>query len=586
MILYENFNTINQTLPHFERHEHFAMETPNQSCSALLTLPLEERCTYIDHSTACSTNVYLINYINIIFCKLRISTILGAAVTSIVLLIIICLYFIIFGAAADLFFCPALAVLARMLRMSENVAGVTLVAFGNGAPDIFSSLAYLESNTHRLYADIFASALFVVLIVAGVIFYGFPFAAQPYLLLRDVLFLLLDICVIDFIIKKDNALSLIDSVITLCIYFCYLFVVIFDQYLVRRATKILQFRRNTLKRLSNMELIRLNDLRTQGAIRQQKKLSFLDHREPSIMYTDSVVSTLPTLWQQFYLSLKPYDEIEWERSKMPMKGFIILRLPILAILKIFIPITDQGEEGHGWSRLLNCAQMVLLPSFICYATLSKYSLFGLPIFVWSILLALPMALIVFIKTATNRTPLYHQYFSILSVAGSIFVVRICCAEIVNVLAVLSIFTGLSSSFFGVTLLSWANSIGDLIANQYLARQGYQNMALAACFGGPLFNSLLAVGSTLLYKTLTYEDFLIKEFGEGVMGENCTIFLIIGLFAILLGALTTDFYFRPSFGVYVIIMYCSFFLYNILGEFKFIHPYGTDHRMDQAIEPEL
>lgn len=109
-------------------------------------------------------------------------------------------------------FCPALAVLARMLRMSENVAGVTLVAFGNGAPDIFSSLAYLESNTHRLYADIFASALFVVLIVAGVIFYGFPFAAQPYLLLRDVLFLLLDICVIDFIIKKDNALSLIDSV--------------------------------------------------------------------------------------------------------------------------------------------------------------------------------------------------------------------------------------------------------------------------------------------------------------------------------------------------------------------------------------
>lgn len=82
-----------------------------------------------------------------------------------------------------------------------------------------------------------------------------------------------------------------------------------------------------------------------------------------------------------------------------------------------------------------------------------------------------------------------QYFSILSVAGSIFVVRICCAEIVNVLAVLSIFTGLSSSFFGVTLLSWANSIGDLIANQYLARQGYQNMALAACFGGPLFSEL-------------------------------------------------------------------------------------------------
>lgn len=116
------------------------------------------------------------------------------------------------------------------------------------------------------------------------------------------------------------------------------------------------------------ELIRLNDLRTQGAIRQQKQLSFLDRREPSIMNSDSLASTLPTLWQQFYLSLKPYDESEWDRANLPTKGLIILRMPILVILKIFIPITDQEEEGHGWSRLLNCAQMVLLPSLICYAT--------------------------------------------------------------------------------------------------------------------------------------------------------------------------------------------------------------------------
>lgn len=109
-------------------------------------------------------------------------------------------------------FCPALAVLARMMRMSENVAGVTLVAFGNGAPDIFSSLSYLQNNTRRLYADILASALFVVLIVAGIIFYSFPFFAQPYLLLRDALFLLLDVCVIDYIIKKDSAISVGDSV--------------------------------------------------------------------------------------------------------------------------------------------------------------------------------------------------------------------------------------------------------------------------------------------------------------------------------------------------------------------------------------
>ncbi|XP_036323679.1 mitochondrial sodium/calcium exchanger protein-like [Rhagoletis pomonella] len=227
-----------------------------------------------------------------------------------------------------------------------------------------------------------------------------------------------------------------------------------------------------------------------------------------------------------------------------------------------------------------------LKSACIYSLVNMYSLFGIPLFIWVGLAACPIALCMFVGSTTNRIPFFHQYLSILSVAGSIFVVRVCCAEAFNALVVLSIFTGLSSSFVGVTLLTWANSIGDLIANQYLARQGYQNMALAACFGGPIFNSLLAVGSTLLYKTLTEDNFLLKEFGSGIMGENATIFLIISIFIILLGALTTDFFFRPSFGIYTIIMYFLFFVYNILGEFDIIHPYGTDHRMDQRIESEL
>ncbi|XP_020713997.1 mitochondrial sodium/calcium exchanger protein-like isoform X1 [Ceratitis capitata] len=585
MILFENFNTTHQTSPHFERHQHFAMEISNRSCYGLLTLPVEDRCAYIESSSSCLPDVYLINYIHIIFCNLEISTMWGRAFSSLVLLIIIGIYFTIFGVTSDIFFCPALAVLARMMRMSENVAGVTLVAFGNGAPDIFSSLSYLQNNTRRLYADILASALFVVLIVAGIIFYSFPFFAQPYLLLRDALFLLLDVCVIDYIIKKDSAISVGDSVGTLCIYLCYLFVVIFDQFLVRRATRILQLRRNTLKRLSNLDVIRLNDLRAQGVMRG-RRLPYMDRRELSVLYSGSIDRIKYTLWQQLLRTLRPYDETEWKSANFLMKGFLILRAPILIMLKMLIPITDQEEEDSGWSRLLNCVQVVLLPSFISYVTLMQYTLFGMPIFFWSTLIGLPLAVLMFVNSETNGTPAFHQYLSILSVAGSVFIVRVCCAEIINVLAVLSIFTGLSSSFFGVTLLSWANSIGDLIANLYLARQGYQNMALAACFGGPLFNSLLAVGSTLLYKTLTDENFEISEFGEGIMGENCTIFLAISLAILLLAALTTDFYFRPSIGVYVITVYLIFFFYNLLGEFTIIHTYGTDHRMDQVIEPVL
>jgi solute carrier family 24 (sodium/potassium/calcium exchanger), member 6 len=40
---------------------------------------------------------------------------------------------------------------------------------------------------------------------------------------------------------------------------------------------------------------------------------------------------------------------------------------------------------------------------------------------------------------------------------------------------------------GLLFLAIGNSIGDLFSNISLARQGYQQMAIAACFGGPMFS---------------------------------------------------------------------------------------------------
>ena len=42
------------------------------------------------------------------------------------------------GTTADAFFVPTLTSISAQLGLNDNVAGVTLVAFGNGAPDIFS----------------------------------------------------------------------------------------------------------------------------------------------------------------------------------------------------------------------------------------------------------------------------------------------------------------------------------------------------------------------------------------------------------------------------------------------------------------
>ncbi len=56
-------------------------------------------------------------------------------------------------------FCPALTVISSVLRLSQNVAGVTLLALGNGAPDIFSAFAAVNQKEDEK-ASLAVGALF------------------------------------------------------------------------------------------------------------------------------------------------------------------------------------------------------------------------------------------------------------------------------------------------------------------------------------------------------------------------------------------------------------------------------------------
>ena len=75
---------------------------------------------------------------------------------------------------ADRFFCPALEVLADYFKLPENVAGATLLSFGNGAPDLFTQLAaVLQKDSSAipmaigepLGGGMFASNIVVALVV-------------------------------------------------------------------------------------------------------------------------------------------------------------------------------------------------------------------------------------------------------------------------------------------------------------------------------------------------------------------------------------------------------------------------------------
>jgi sodium/potassium/calcium exchanger 6 len=49
------------------------------------------------------------------------------------------------------------------------------------------------------------------------------------------------------------------------------------------------------------------------------------------------------------------------------------------------------------------------------------------------------------------------------------------------------------AIMGLTILAWGNSMADLSANVTMARKGLANMAMTACFAGPVFNILIGLG---------------------------------------------------------------------------------------------
>lgn len=62
-------------------------------------------------------------------------------------------------------------------------------------------------------------------------------------------------------------------------------------------------------------------------------------------------------------------------------------------------------------------------------------------------------------------------------------------------------TGLPSSFLGLTILSWGNSLLDYFASVSISRRGLGEMAMTGVIAGPIFNILIGLGITSLYCNL-------------------------------------------------------------------------------------
>jgi sodium/potassium/calcium exchanger 6 len=110
------------------------------------------------------------------------------------------------------------------------------------------------------------------------------------------------------------------------------------------------------------------------------------------------------------------------------------------------------------------------------------------------------------------------------------------SQLVGVLGFLGVIFGIPGSIMGMTILAWGNSIADLAADITMAKKGLANMAITACFAGPIFNILVGLGlgfKSMLYQT-SQDSVDILNFPPNVKAGiafliiNCAAVLFFGL----------------------------------------------------------
>ncbi|XP_029366162.1 mitochondrial sodium/calcium exchanger protein [Echeneis naucrates] len=534
-------------------------------CDVVMNLSAVDRCSFVKKTPDCSMEDGFINYLYLAFCLLPPN--LTPLTITFCIIWLLCL-FVILGLAASKFFCPNLSAISTSLHLTHNVAGVTFLALGNGAPDIFSAVAaFSHPHTAGLaIGALFGAGIFVTTVVAGsvALVNPFPVASRPFL--RDVIFYMAAVFW-TFVMLYRGSTTLGETLGYLSLYGVYVLTVIISAYIYNRQKLLRNMSDHNVAHVQEFHSSDSSDddfpCLTGGTVQHE------DGSEYSLLQTHSESTS-----QIFLSSLNPIDNRKWRRKSRRWKVLKVLKTPIEVLLLLCIPVVDPDRADRNWKRPLNCLHLITAP-LVCVLTFQSgtygsHMIQGeLPVWLLTLLLGLFLSAIVFFTTKNETPPKYHPLFALMGFAVSAVLISAAASEVVSLLHMLGVVLSLSNTVLGLTLLAWGNSIGDCFADITIARQGYPRMAISACFGGIIFNMLFGVGLGCLLQMLKTQsnvqfesEGLLMWILAGALGLSLVLsFIIIPL---------RQFHMDRAYGVFLLVFYAIFLLIALLTEFGQIH----------------
>ena len=200
-------------------------------------------------------------------------------------------------------------------------------------------------------------------------------------------------------------------------------------------------------------------------------------------------------------------------------------------------------------------------SFLFYIFL-VYEFYLNHILIFILILTLTISLSVLIyyistKYEINKYPIIIHFLTlILSLIWIWFTANL----LISLLMAISTIININKYFLGMTILTYGNSISDLMLNLSLVNLGYSEMALSGTISGPLFNLLIGLGIPLIKLNIKSGNINIEIFNkDNLIGIICLFLLIGNLITLIIQAKFSDYHLTNKLAIIRFLFYFTFFI---------------------------
>jgi sodium/potassium/calcium exchanger 6 len=531
------------------------------------------------------------------------------------------------GDTAQSYFVPSLMKISDFLKLSPNVAGVTLLALGNGINDIASIAigVIFTGSTGFAVGGPIGSSLFITTIILGVVLIVSHVEVGRLPFFRDLTFFLITTGFV-FYMYMMQRVRVWESVICLIFYVFYVVVVllgpVFRKCFHRIRDAIVKKPKKGAgpsindplvpdeeddpmteeddwtggwnkfpkfaSHLHGKEAIKINDHseiseRTlsrgiQSVFNQplENGLHIEPEAENSIVHSDYFnikgdlqeeetgeerIEHRPNLCKSLFGRF--IDSIGWrEKAWYNKVTFVIYEWPFCFTRNL----TCFRADNDDWNRWFATLVPIFAPIWIFTAINPEYVVYMIggvfPIILIFIFFGIPISILIFVTTRTDRPPIYQPVLVILCFLLSSFWIYFGAKELLDVLSTLGIIWGISDSILAVTILAWGNSLGDAVSDIVVARQGAPKMAIGAIFGGPLLNILIGLGIAFTFNAQSLQTgcFPLEADGNVSLGF---IFLIFTIITSLIVVPIHNKWISKMYGVFLILVYVIYVVMSIV-----------------------